>query len=86
MNYKTIFILFFCNCLLFTQEIIGEGLYENELIDYLNQNYKTSSVLSYSNARDILYSEIDNNNGNVYGIYTNYSVTLNPQADPSTHL
>jgi len=86
MNYKTIFILIFCNSFLFNQEIIGEGLYTNELIDYLNQNYKTNSVLSYGNARDILYSEVDNNNGNVYGVYTNYSVTLDPQADPSTHL
>ena len=66
MNYKTIFILIFCNSFLFNQEIIGEGLYTNELIDYLNQNYKTNSVLSYGNARDILYSEVDNNNGNVY--------------------
>ena len=86
MNYKTIFILIFCNSFLFNQEIIGEGLYTNELIDYLNQNYKTNSVLSYGNARDILYSEVDNNNGNVYGIYTNYSVTLDPQEDPSLHL
>ena len=86
MNYKTIFILIFCNSFLFNQEIIGEGLYTNELIDYLNQNYKTNSVLSYGNARDVLYSEVDNNNGVVYGIYTNYSVTLDPQADPSTHL
>ena len=61
MNYKTIFILTFCNSFLFNQEIIGEGLYADELINYLNQNYKTNSVLSYSNARDVLYSEVDNN-------------------------
>ena len=86
MNYKTIFILTFCNSFLFNQEIIGEGLYTDELINYLNQNYKTNSVLSYNNARDVLYSEVDNNDGSVYGIYTNYSVVLDPSADPSTHL
>ena len=86
MNYKTIFILIFSSSFLFNQEVIGEGLYTNELIYYLNQNYKTNSVLSYGNARDILYSEVDNNNGNVYGVYTNYSVTLDPLEDPSVHL
>ena len=71
MNYKTIFILIFSSSFLFNQEVIGEGLYTNELIYYLNQNYKTNSVLSYGNARDILYSEVDNNNGNVYAIAPN---------------
>ena len=57
-----------------------------DLINYLKNNYKTSNVLGYSNARDILYAEIDNNNGSVYGIYTNYSVVLDPNEDPSVHL
>ena len=58
----------------FSQEQIGQGLYGNSLINYIQDNYKTNSVLSYNNARDILYSEVDQqSNGSVYCIYTNYS-------------
>ena len=56
------------------QDSIAPNLHSEQLIDYLNDNYKTNTVLSYNNARDILYSMIDDNNGEVEGIYTNYSV------------
>ena len=46
----------------FPQETIGEGLYSDPLIDYLQDSYTTSNVQSYANARDILYSEIDIDN------------------------
>ena len=60
------------------QDEIGSGLNDDDLINYLRNNYKTNSVLSYDSARDILYGEIEapQNNGQVYGVYTNYSVTL----------
>ena len=58
----------------FPQETIGEGLYSDPLIDYLQDSYTTSNVQSYANARDILYSEIEISNGYVYGIYTNYNI------------
>jgi len=70
------------------QDVIGEGLYEDELIYFLQENYKTSSTLGYTNARDVMYLEIDRkDDGFVYGIYTNYGVYL-PESgvDPSTHL
>ena len=85
MNYKTIYIFIIFNTLVFAQEI-GEGMYLDELINFLNQNYKTSSVLSYDNARDVLYGEIDKINGAVKGVYTNYSITLPDGVDPSIHL
>ena len=81
-------ILFFLGSFPFGQDIIGEGLYEDELIDFLQGNYKTSSTLGYTDARDVMYLEIDReDDGSVYGIYTNYSVFL-PESgvDPSTHL
>jgi len=78
-------ILLFLN-FAFNQEMIAPSLHSQNLIDFLNENYKTSNVLSYGNARDTMYSVIDNNNGNVYGIYTNYSVTLTDGIDPSTDL
>jgi len=70
----------------FTQDVIGEGLSGNELIDYVIDNYKTSNVLSYNNARDVLYAEVDKINGEVKAVYTNYAVTLPNNVDPSTHL
>tara|TARA_Y100000590_G_scaffold467183_1_gene645159 strand:+ start:669 stop:1601 length:933 start_codon:yes stop_codon:yes gene_type:complete len=72
---------------IFSQDQIGEGMHSENLILFLQQNYTTNTVLSYDNARDILYSEVDKeSNDLVYCIYTNYSVQLDPQADPSTFL
>tara|TARA_Y100000590_G_C15639484_1_gene984379 strand:+ start:225 stop:1172 length:948 start_codon:yes stop_codon:yes gene_type:complete len=86
MRYFFIYI-FFLLSFSFCQEQIGIGLYENELINYLQNNYKTTYTLSYDNARDVLYSQIDNNeNNDVFCIYTNYYVTLPNNVDPSTYL
>ncbi|RMZ48878.1 hypothetical protein EB821_05295 [Candidatus Marinimicrobia bacterium PRS2] len=80
-------ILFLLGSLPFGQDIIGEGLYEDELIDFLQQNYKTSTTLGYTNARDTLYLNIDRIDGQVKGVYTNFAVDLpDTGVDPSTHL
>ena len=72
---------------LLSQDIIGEGLYEIELIEYLRANYKTSTTLGYTDARDTLYLNIDRIDGKVSCVYTNFSVELPPSGvDPSTHL
>ena len=52
-------ILFLIGSLPFGQDVIGEGLYEDELIDFLRANYKTSTTLGYTDARDVMYLEID---------------------------
>ena len=80
-------ILFFLVSVLFAQDTIGEGLYEVDLIDFLQEHYRTSTTLGYTNARDTLYLRIDRINGQVKGVYTNYAVDL-PETgvDPSTHL
>ena len=75
-------IFFLSSVLLLGRETIGEGLYEGELIGYLRDNYKTSNTLSYNDARDAMYSDFDNFNGVVYGIYTNFSVSNVPEFDP----
>ena len=86
MKKNFIYILFFFNSVL-SQDVIGEGLSNNDLIQFLQNNYRTNSVLSYNNARDVLYSEIDKNSNNqVKCIYTNYYVTLPGSVDPSTYL
>ena len=69
------------------QDAIGEGLYEDELIDFLQGNYMTSTTLGYTHARDTLYLRIDRIDGQVKGVYTNYAVDLPATGvDPSTHL
>ena len=80
-------ILFLIGSLPFGQDLIGEGLYEDELIEYLRDNYKTSFTLSYTGAREVLYENIDNVGDSVSGVYTNYSVYLPPGTSaPTTHL
>ena len=81
---KIIFILFFSFG--FSQEIIGEGLQGQELIQYLINNYKTSNVLSYNGARDAMYGYIDNENGSVQCIYTEYTVDNVPSDNPRAYL
>jgi len=86
MKNKLIYVLFISFIL--AQDEIGNNLHSSELINYLNNNYKTNTVLSYNNARDILYSEVDKNlnNNQVKCIYTNYYTTLPNNVDPSTYL
>ena len=86
MKNKCNYIIILIFNVVFSQELIAPDLDSQELIEYLNLNYKTDTVLGYGPARDIMYSEIDNNNGEVFGIYTNYSTTLTPGVDPSTDL
>lgn len=65
-------------------QTIGAGLEGQALIDYLQQNYTPNQTLGYNTARDTMYAIIDNDNGNVSGVYTGYTITLNPDEDPST--
>ena len=87
MAYKSkIFILFSFMYFGFGQEIIGEGLQGQELIQYLTNNYKTSDVLSYNSARDAMYGYIDNENGTVKCIYTEFSVNNVPSNNPRPYI
>jgi len=49
-----------------------------ELIDALVQEYKTTTVLDYDNAREEMYGNIDNVDGFVEGIYTGYQGAIDP--------
>ena len=67
------------------QTIIGEGLTGQPLLIHVVNNYKTSTTLGYTDARDILYGTIDLKDGNqLSGVYTGYTITLDPLLDPST--
>ena len=87
MKSKSIIILFIFQSLLFNQ-VIGEGLYLDDLLTYLKNNYTTTNVLSYNAARDILYGDVEAelNDGQVFCIYTNYSINLPNGVDPSSYL
>ena len=76
-----IYVILFYS-LSFSQDTIGENLYLNNLIEFIQDNYTTTDVLSYNGARDVLYGYIDNNNGSVSCIYTNYTVNNIPTNDP----
>lgn len=54
-----------------------------ELIIALQQNYTPNNPLGYGSARDILYSTIDNVGNDLSGVYTGFTVTLDPNEDPS---
>jgi len=52
------------------------GQQGDDLLSAMVSEYKPVSVLSYSDAREEMYTSIDNVNGNVIGIYTAHSVAL----------
>ncbi len=81
MFKKIIFLLLLFPMILQAQ--IEPGKMGEELITALQQTYTPSSTLGYGPARDILYSEIDNVGNDLFGIYTNFKVTLDPTEDPS---
>ncbi|MEA5532540.1 endonuclease I family protein [Crocosphaera sp. XPORK-15E] len=60
-------------------ELTGETLL-NQVIE----DYTPDKTLGYDRARDIMYGQIDNDNGVVTGVYTNYQITLDPTKDPSS--
>ncbi len=85
MRYKLKLLLSLLIIQFSYSEVIGEGLYGNQLFDYLNNNYQASNTLGYNNARDIMYSIIDIKAGNqLTGVYSGYTITLDLSQDPST--
>ena len=80
-RYISIIFLFSIS---FSQEIIGEGLTGQLLLNYVVNNYKTSTTLGYTNARDTLYGTIDLREGNQLScVYSGYTITLDITQDPS---
>ena len=70
----------------YSQTIIGDGLTGQPLLDYVVNNYKTSTTLGYANARDTMYSVIDLKDDNQLScIYSGYTITLDLNEDPSVN-
>jgi len=78
------FILLFS--ISYSQETIGDGLSGQPLLEYVVTNYKTSTTLGYTDARDVLYGTIDlKEDDQLSCVYTGYTITLDTTQDPSTN-
>ncbi len=67
-----------------TTTVLFPGLTGQQLLDSLVAHYKPATVLSYNDARDTLFSKIYNVQDSLTGVYTGYTIYLDPNADPST--
>lgn len=67
-------------------EVLFPGQTRADLLEQINQNYQPQRHLGYGDSRDILYRYIDNQDGEVSGIYTNFTVPFDPDSpsDPSS--
>ncbi|MAE70202.1 MAG: hypothetical protein CME06_07000 [Gemmatimonadetes bacterium] len=55
----------------------------SELLEALVDSYKPWSTPGYDDARDILYGDIDNDQDSLKGVYTGFTVYIDPWGDPS---
>jgi hypothetical protein len=69
-----------------THTSIHPGLTGENLLSQVVSDYKTTTVLGYGPARDLLYGTIDIKNDSVSGIYSGHKLYLPPGVDPSSHL
>ena len=84
LSFITIAIVLMSNSLVAQNQTIGAGLEGQALINFLQQNYTPTQTLGYDTARDTMYAKIDNNNGFLTGVYTGFTINLDPNNDPST--
>ena len=68
----------------FSQTYIEPCRFGQPLVDALDFNYSPSSTLGYGPARDVMYSMIDNVGNDLSGIYSGFTITLDPSQDPSS--
>lgn len=69
------------------QTPIDSTLSGTTLVTQLRANYTPNQTLGYNNARDVMYSVVDNDGNNgVHGIYTDFTVFWTPGTDPSSNI
>jgi len=68
------------------QEAVFPGLTSDELLEEIVNAYKPTDVLSYGDARDLMYGTIYNQNDSVSCVYTGHTLYLPQNVDPSIHL
>ncbi len=84
MRYIGIYVAFLIATNIGAQDLIEPCQFGQPLIDALQDQFTPDNTLGYDDARDVLYSEIDNEGNDLSCIYTNFTVTLDPGADPSS--
>lgn len=67
----------------FSQTIFEPCKYGQPLIDAIQSSYTPNQTMGYNTARDTLYAKIDAVGNDLFCIYSNFKVTLNPNQDPS---
>ena len=86
---KQLAIAFCLSCLILLVNTPGTVL-ADELLSNLSgaalqqkiaDEYTPDQTLGYKKGRDILYTKIDNQNGVLTGIYTGYSINVDPDSD-----
>lgn len=84
LRLPVLIVIVYSTLLAQPQEEIAQGYYQENLINYLIENYKTASTLGYTNARDTMYSVIDIHNDSLLScVYTGFTIILDPALDPS---
>lgn len=83
LEYLVILFISCASISLQAQDFIEPCKYGQPLIDALQQDYTPTNPLGYGPGRDILYSTIDNDGLQLSCIYTDFTVTLDPNEDPS---
>lgn len=67
----------------FDHESVFPDLEGEDLRDALVENYKTSTVLTYSQARDTFFRNIDAVDNVLECVYTGFKINLDPNSDPT---
>ncbi|MBI5804573.1 endonuclease [candidate division TA06 bacterium] len=63
--------------------VLYPGVTGRALIDSLRKYYKTVTVQTYDTARDKMYGEIDIQSGSLTCVYSGWTITGGPTADPT---
>lgn len=61
-------------------EVICPGLSGTQLRECLVEGFSVKTSLSYNKARDFMFAELDNVDGKVRGIYTDFAVSVDPNS------
>ncbi|MEM7573211.1 MAG: endonuclease [Bacteroidota bacterium] len=64
-------------------QTIFPSLEGQELIDSLRANFRPQTVLTYGEARDTLWRNIDSDGNSLSGVYSGFSIELDPSLDPT---
>jgi endonuclease I len=62
------------------------GIFGNELVDSLSQNYRPGVVLEYAHARDTLYTLLASDDDSLRCIYSGHTLYLDPTQDPTQYV